>query len=710
MFARYTERCGNERVPTLNPASFGKLVRIIFPNVQTRRLGVRGESKYHYVDLSLVPDDDDRNYISTFESQPPAIRSRRNSTVEATDTMPMRASVQPERPPSRAMETADFPTPGASFMPQEPEDEDQEATTPPALLQPLPPKMDCQYRNTATIRIPHQGLAYNLLDALPCVRPNLPASISTYLAMPNQDCLSQHALSSQSPPIELPEIFPYLAGKEYDASMAKSLYHLYRSYCIDVIDSFRKCREKPFFNHHSAFNGKMTVPVSKLFNMECLAPWIQECDMRMYKEMVKFIAQLAVQEVPETVWNVFERISAKLVKHLVLVFEEKCPVHAVVAKVVPAARFVNVLKKVKVVNEATMSMHRMLDQPEMRTQMWLDLLSMVTPERLLDDSIPPPECFSSIMGVLKHDLRTLIQPMDSPLTTRADEDPVSPYPVFLKEAGSELGVLSFEVLAQPMNLLEKWISWLECLPQAFEGHHPQCMIEWHTKFWRSMMLQVGQGGAHSYQSWFFVESFSTLMLGWMAEMQGLLMSEENQKKADEMEQEKKERDIQYGLGRQAAPKRKRVDEDDDEHEPDQRPMKKPDLSIKPTPILKPTPQLPTSATQEINEPTLPDLPHEDEDTDAEMDELRRGGPIELPSFTTGLTSPMKSPMKRAPPQAPHLPAHLSGQAAVGDDSGIDLGMDVDMEGVDQAKRFNKRDWFLSSDPVEGGGAGVGVTA
>ena len=35
VFARYTERCGNERVPTLNPASFGKLVRIIFPNVQT---------------------------------------------------------------------------------------------------------------------------------------------------------------------------------------------------------------------------------------------------------------------------------------------------------------------------------------------------------------------------------------------------------------------------------------------------------------------------------------------------------------------------------------------------------------------------------------------------------------------------------------------------------------------------------------------------
>ena len=56
VFSYYATRCGNERVPPLNPASFGKLVRIIFPGIQTRRLGMRGESKYHYVNLELVED------------------------------------------------------------------------------------------------------------------------------------------------------------------------------------------------------------------------------------------------------------------------------------------------------------------------------------------------------------------------------------------------------------------------------------------------------------------------------------------------------------------------------------------------------------------------------------------------------------------------------------------------------------------------------
>lgn len=56
VYCCYAEKCGTERVSVLNPASFGKLVRIIFPNVQTRRLGVRGESKYHYVDLSVIEE------------------------------------------------------------------------------------------------------------------------------------------------------------------------------------------------------------------------------------------------------------------------------------------------------------------------------------------------------------------------------------------------------------------------------------------------------------------------------------------------------------------------------------------------------------------------------------------------------------------------------------------------------------------------------
>ena len=56
MYSNYVSRCATERVTVLNPASFGKLVRVLFPGLKTRRLGVRGESKYHYVNFSLKED------------------------------------------------------------------------------------------------------------------------------------------------------------------------------------------------------------------------------------------------------------------------------------------------------------------------------------------------------------------------------------------------------------------------------------------------------------------------------------------------------------------------------------------------------------------------------------------------------------------------------------------------------------------------------
>ena len=56
-----------------------------------------------------------------------------------------------------------------------------------------------------------------------------------------------------------------------------------------------------------------------------------------------------------------------------------------------------------------------------------------------------------------------------------------------------------------------------------------------------------------------------------------------------------------------------------------------------------------------------------------------------------------------------------GNRDMNDDSGIGLGIDdslLDEQGVKEARKFNKSDWFMSSDPVEGGTAGgqVGVAA
>ena len=53
VYSAYAEICAAYHVILLNPASFGKVIRIVHPGLETRRLGIRGDSKYKYVDIAL---------------------------------------------------------------------------------------------------------------------------------------------------------------------------------------------------------------------------------------------------------------------------------------------------------------------------------------------------------------------------------------------------------------------------------------------------------------------------------------------------------------------------------------------------------------------------------------------------------------------------------------------------------------------------------
>lgn len=709
VFARYTERCGNERVPTLNPASFGKLVRIIFPNVQTRRLGVRGESKYHYVDLSLVPDGNDPGFDS-FERpgtasgiQPERPASASENPPSQIHTKPMTLSVVP---PRLSMETADFPSPHIIAAPR---------TFPKSLPRqtgPLQHKLDCKDINTPLIRISRNAISTPLSNALPSVRPGMPGTVATYLAMPSKTTLCQPLPSSQESPIDLPDIHEYLAGVTYDHHIAKLLQDLYRSYCIDVIDAFRKCKDKSFFNHHSAFNGKMTVPVSKLFNLECLAPWIQECDMRMYKQILRYMTPLVLQDVPEAVWNAFDRISQRLVSFLIASFEEKCPPHVVAAKAVPAARFTNLLRKLRSAQTSTLQLNRMLENPQTRQQMWLDACSALDPDLILQECNAPPESLSAVQGVLKHDLRSLLGPDPDPLVEAAEQDPTSSFARLFQDPSPSEGLLSEEDYSS--DLLVRLVAWLECLPTAFEGHHPQCMLDWQVRFFRAILNQFGASGAISYQSWWYFDNFVHQMLSFITELEGLLLSSEDQKALDQREAEKKEEHTntfdQFNLEERKR-KRSLVDVGGDdrtkspvlsppntagadtEPEPDSArsasfpvPVQNKATTLSGPLILTPTTELPPPIV-------VQSAPAADEDDD-DMAEIARGGPLDLPSFKTGFTSPLK-------------PADSRRASGLHDDSGIGMddhsGLDADaLEAEKEAKKFNKRDWFLSSDPVEPG--------
>ncbi|CCF59723.1 hypothetical protein KAFR_0H03130 [Kazachstania africana CBS 2517] len=58
IFAYYASFCAKYNLKPLSQASLGKLIRSVFPHISTRRLGMRGQSKYHYCGLKLSIEKD----------------------------------------------------------------------------------------------------------------------------------------------------------------------------------------------------------------------------------------------------------------------------------------------------------------------------------------------------------------------------------------------------------------------------------------------------------------------------------------------------------------------------------------------------------------------------------------------------------------------------------------------------------------------------
>lgn len=54
MYYFYYRHCQLESLEPINAASYGKLLKSVFPNIKTRRLGHRGHSKYHYYGIKVI--------------------------------------------------------------------------------------------------------------------------------------------------------------------------------------------------------------------------------------------------------------------------------------------------------------------------------------------------------------------------------------------------------------------------------------------------------------------------------------------------------------------------------------------------------------------------------------------------------------------------------------------------------------------------------
>ncbi|KAK3685019.1 RFX DNA-binding domain-containing protein [Podospora appendiculata] len=487
VYANYASRCATERITVLNPASFGKLVRVLFPGLKTRRLGVRGESKYHYVNFTLTEEQPE---LRETPSHPQVPLGENTSFTQNFNTLPNNStSIRSER--------AIFPNPDGGQQPQQSQQQQQQQH---------------HHRQDAQV-VRNHHFSHSLYN-----QPQVSSFDQLHNTMSKTEqklCFAADTGESfqQSDPLLLPRIEPFLpAGTDPDA--AKSLAALYRSHCTSLVECIRYCKEKTFFHLFTSFQGTLTMPVQKLFGNIAIAPWIEECDFVLYQRMMRIVAGLTLQVVPKPVLDTLRSISEKLVPHIRESFQGQ-PLHVVRAKEAPATIFAGLLDRALRVNLTAHAAANMLSNPANRDLMYMEWFSMIN-IRKVAESIPS-RAMDDVVTLLLNEMRDLLDPVNIPWEI---------------ECLTLQGEVAMRNGRQPQegnpddssasNVLDRWVTFLRSLP----GHFPYashtdivwCVQRLSTAVMRDLTIAQGK----SFGSWWVTKCWIDEMIQFLAEQGGFM--------------------------------------------------------------------------------------------------------------------------------------------------------------------------------------------
>ncbi|KAK3066050.1 hypothetical protein LTR53_017746, partial [Teratosphaeriaceae sp. CCFEE 6253] len=395
-----------------------------------------------------------------------------------------------------------------------------------------------------TAAFPATDGAYELIRP-PTSTPRGPASQARAFAYPDSRGMQSGSAESMSYPhvlrfpsanlpafsenetVALPPIHPYLPpNTDYDT--AASLMALYRTHVTSLIDSIRFCKEKQFFRLYTSFHGTLTVPVQKLFTHASLAGWIEQCDLVMYRTMVRFVSRLTLQAAPVVVINILSNISASLHSHIAKTFAN-LPSHLLDAKLRPATVFAGLLYRLIRVNQSAHAAANLLTIDHNREQMWREWVTMVNPKRVMEAELP--NCgYEEVYKIMTTEMRSLLEPLQAP---PYQDDPYgfsaynfddnSSFASFLQsQTGGPPGSRDGASGVSTENVLDRWSGFIASLssrfPQAPARTLVHCVSAIGTAALRDITIMNGQ----SYGHWWVLKIFVDEMALWLAEMGGFL--------------------------------------------------------------------------------------------------------------------------------------------------------------------------------------------
>ncbi|KAM9907648.1 hypothetical protein OXX79_000840 [Metschnikowia pulcherrima] len=357
IYARYVQMCGEYTLGPLMPAAFGRLVRLLFPNLTTRRLGMRGKSKYHYCGVKL--------------------RGDHNS--QAASPLSAYSSVMGS-PPSNCHTPSQTESPGVVQKPM--------------------------FATPVSVTTVQDHFLVNDYKYVP----------SLY-GMVEQSIAHDHEHNR----LTLPSIHAFLPrGLDFDPDIADTLGALVKIQCTATFESIRYMKKDDLFRALVPSPAILSGPSFKLLNLENAVEWAGECDKAMYRAMAKMLSRLHLKGASKDIVAILREICQGFVAKLAAALGDRFSSTYKAMKLKLARQFIKLVSRLLRCIETGFRASIVLANGNDRNNMLQDWVKLDFSDTVLREIPCCPDTAQSIIHILEHQVVQLLQepPQDGAILAR----------------------------------------------------------------------------------------------------------------------------------------------------------------------------------------------------------------------------------------------------------------------------------------------------
>ncbi|KAL4081873.1 hypothetical protein V8B97DRAFT_1862803 [Scleroderma yunnanense] len=321
LYFSYRRVCDQYGIPHINTATLGKAIRLCFPNIKTRRLGVRGNSKYHYCGIRPATSTE-AEFLQDY------IRKSNNNAGQS--------SINAAR---AAQESADNVNKGEERSDDD-EDEDSEGSS-------------ASKRNSLVLSgdlkgsLPYEELCDKtptsgsiLSQAQASVRNNAypsHAPIRRHASQPDTNLASQPTLSlgtngsfvqaKQHQSVRHMPHFPSIEeavgtnSASPQSIAAREVWTWFQDHLDSVLDSVRAFRFDQFELNLRNFWPTLSGSHREIVHAPAIAGLMAKADAIVYDEILEFLRSQMLSPIPSTSTTSLRQFASKMEKILLLALE-----------------------------------------------------------------------------------------------------------------------------------------------------------------------------------------------------------------------------------------------------------------------------------------------------------------------------------------------------------------------------------------------------